>query len=138
MIYRDPIDMVNEYIRRFGESVAVELHPLDADGYTDLRHGSLVIGVNACVDRNVLLLLARMGPVPAPEHESAALYRKLLELNFLATRACCFAIDEERKILYLRAMRPLDGLDYTEFVDLLETVATVGNKMRARVPELGG
>jgi hypothetical protein len=65
-----------------------------------------------------------------------ALYRKLLELNFLATRSCCFAIDEERKILYLRAMRTLDGLDYEEFVDLLETVATVGNKMRERVAEL--
>jgi hypothetical protein len=138
MIYRDPIDMVNDYIRRFGESVSVELHPLDSDGYTDLRHGALVIGVNACVDRNVLLILARMAPVPAAGQENAALYRKLLELNFLATRACCFAIDEERKILYLRAMRPLDGLDYEEFVDLLETVASVGNKLRARVPELAG
>jgi hypothetical protein len=136
MIHRDPIDMVNDYIKRFGESVSVELHPLDADGYTDLRHGSVVIGVNACVDRDVLLILARMGPVPIPEHESVALYRKLLELNFLATRSCCFAIDEERKILYLRAMRTLDGLDYEEFVDLLETVATVGNKMRERVAEL--
>jgi hypothetical protein len=62
----------------------------------------------------------------------------LLELNFLATRSCCFAIDEERKILYLRAMRTLDGLDYEEFVDLLETVAAVSNKMRARVPEFAG
>jgi hypothetical protein len=136
MIYRDRIEMVNDYIRRFGESVAVELHPLDADGYTDLRHGAVVIGVNACVDRDVLLILARMGPVP--ERESVGLYRKLLELNFLATRACCFAIDEERKILYLRAMRTLDGLDYEEFVDLLETVAAVGNKMRERVPEFAG
>jgi hypothetical protein len=138
MIYRDRIEMVNDYIRRFGESVSVELHPLDADGYTDLRHGSVVIGVNACVDRDVLLILARMGPVPAAERESVGLYRKLLELNFLATRSCCFAIDDERKILYLRAMRTLDGLDYEEFVDLLETVAAVGNKMRDRVPELAG
>ena len=138
MVYRDPIDMVNDYIKRFGASVAVELHPLDADGYTDLRHGALVIGVNACVERNVLLILARMGPAPPADRDNSALYRKLLELNFLSTRACCFAIDEERKILYLRAMRPLDGLDYEEFVDLLETVASVGNKMRARVPEFAG
>jgi hypothetical protein len=132
MMYRDPIEMVNDYIRRFGEAVAVELHPLDADGYTDLRHDSLVIGVNAFADRNVLLILARMGP--APEHDSA-LYRKLLELNFLATRSCSFAIDDERKLVYLRALRTLEGLDYEEFAGLLETVAAVGNEMRARLPE---
>jgi hypothetical protein len=132
MLYRDPIEMVNEYIRRFGVAVAVELHPLDADGYTDLRYGSLVIGVNAFADRNLLLILARMGP--APEHDSA-LYRRLLELNFLATHACSFAIDDQRKLVYLRALRTLDGLDYEEFAGLLETVATVGNEMRARVPE---
>jgi hypothetical protein len=136
MVYRDPIEMVNEYIRRFGESVSVALHPLDADGYTDLRHGSLLIGVNAFVDRNVLLILARMGRVP--EHESIALYRKLLELNFLRTRDCCFAIDEQRQLLYLRAMRSLEGLDYEEFSGLLETVAGVATKLRSQMPELSG
>jgi hypothetical protein len=131
---RDPIDMINRYIRRFGEVVSVELHPLDADGYTDLRHGSIIIGINACVDRDILLILARMGRVP--DHESVELYRKLLELNFLATHSCCFAIDEQRKLLYLRAMRTLDGLDYEEFVGLLETVAAVASKMRDHLPEL--
>jgi Tir chaperone protein (CesT) family len=133
MICRDPIEMVNEYIKRFGAAVSVELHPLDADGYTDLRYDSLVIGVNAFADRDLLLILARMGP--APEHDGA-LYRKLLELNFLATQSCSFAIDEQRKLVYLRAMRSLDGLDYEEFAGLLATVAAVGNEMRARVAEL--
>jgi hypothetical protein len=128
------IELVNDYIKRFGEAVQVELHPLDADGYTDVRHGAVVIGINAYVDRNILLILARLGKAPAPQN--LALYRRLLELNFLATRSCCFAIDEQTQRVYLRAMRPLDALDYAEFVDLLETVASVAETMRATVPEL--
>ena len=125
---------VNEYIKRFGEAVGVELHPLDADGYTDVRHGAVVIGINAYVKRNVLLILARLGK--ASSQPTAELYRRLLELNFLATRSCCFAIDEQTQRIYLRAMRPLDALDYEEFVDLLETVAAVAETMQATVPEL--
>jgi hypothetical protein len=132
MINRDPIEMVNEYIRRFGRSVDVDLHPLDASGYTDVRHGSLVIGINAFVEKDVLLILVRMCKLP--EENPEALYRKLLELNFIATRSCSFAIDSERKLVYLRAMRPLDGLDYEEFVDLLKTAAAVATKLRDKVP----
>jgi hypothetical protein len=33
-------------------------------------------------------------------------------------------------------MRPLDALDYEEFVDLLETVAAVAETMQTTVPEL--
>jgi Tir chaperone protein (CesT) family len=133
MIYRDPIEMVNEYIRRFGRSVGADLHPLDASGYTDVRHGSLVIGINAFVEKDVLLILVRMCKLPEVQHEE--LYRKLLELNFLSTRSCSFAIDAQRELVYLRAMRPLDGLDYEEFVDLLKTAAAVASKLRDQVPD---
>ena len=131
MPYRDATAMVNDYIKRFGAAVCVELHPLDADGYTDVRHGAIVIGINVYLERNVILILARMGKLP--EHNAEALYRKL---NFLATRSCCFAVDEQRKRVYLRAMRSLDALDYAEFADLLETVASVAETMRSKLPEL--
>jgi hypothetical protein len=130
---RDPIDMVNEYIRRFGRSVDADLHPLDASGYTDVRHGSLVIGINAFVEKDVLLILVRMCKVPDEHPEE--LFRKLLELNFLSTRSCSFAIDAHRRLVYLRAMRPIDGLDYEEFVDLLKTAAAVASKLRDQVPD---
>lgn len=135
MHHADAVEMVNRYIRRFGQAVSVDLHPLDSDGYTDVRHGAVVIGINACVERNVLLILAGMGSVS--ERDTPKLFRKLLELNFLTTHACAFAIDEQRQRLYLRAMRSLDGLGYEEFVELLETVATVADTMRAKLPELG-
>lgn len=128
----DPIETVNEYIRRFGRSVGVELHPLDASGYTDVRHGSLVIGINAFVEKDVLLILVRMCKLPDSHREE--LFRKLLELNFISTRSCSFAIDSQRELVYLRAMRPLDGLDYDEFVDLLKTAAAVASKLRDQVP----
>lgn len=134
MLYPDPIAMVNDYIRRFGEAVSVVLHPLDAAGYTDLRHGSIVIGINAYVDRNMLLIVARMGG--ATGTDCTQLYRRLLELNFLATRSCCFAIDDRNQRVYLRAMRALTGLHYSEFAELLETVASVAESMRLQIPEL--
>jgi hypothetical protein len=134
MPYANAIEMVNDYIRRFGHAVSVELHPLDDDGYTDLRHDALVIGINANVEHNVLLILAKMGSARDPG--DPALYRRLLELNFLATRSCCFAIDEQRQRIYLRAMRSLEGLDYEEFAELLKTVAAVANRLRRDVPEL--
>ena len=136
MLYPDSIAMVNDYIRRFGEAVSVELHPLDSAGYTDLRHGSIVIGINAYVDRNMLLIVARMGCVT--DTSSSQLYRRLLELNFLSTRHCCFAIDDRTQRIYLRAMRALTGLHYSEFAELLETVASVAESMRLQIPELAG
>lgn len=136
MGHGEQLDRISDYIRRFGRSVGADLHPLDATGYTDLRHGDLVIGVNAFVERDVLLILVRMCKVPDTQRE--ALYRRLLELNFLSARSCSFAIDAERELVYLRAMRPLDGLDYEEFVDLLKTAVAVAGKLRARVPELAG
>lgn len=134
MVYRDPIDMVNDYLRRFGDAVETEIDPLDSGGYTDIRHGSLVIGINAVMEHGVLLILVRMGRVP--ELNKQRLYRKLLDLNFLTTAECAFAIDDQRDTVYLRVMRPLVGLDYGEFRDLLETCANVASKVRVLLPEL--
>ncbi len=136
MVYPDPIEMVNDYLRRFGATVGAALDPLDDDGYTDVQHGALLIGINAVVEHGVLLILVRMGRVPATNKQR--LYRKLLELNFLSTGACSFAIDERLDWVYLRALRPLQGLDYDEFEALLETAAGVAEKMLRRLPELEG
>ncbi len=136
MVYRDPIEMVNDYLRRFGEAVSATLDPLDADGYTDVRHGSLIIGINTLVEQGVLLILVRMGRVPSVNKQR--LYRKLLELNFLSTGSCAFAIDEQLDWVYLRAVRPLPGLDYEEFADLLKTSVSVATTMLSRLPELEG
>jgi Tir chaperone protein (CesT) family len=136
MVYRDPFEMVNDYILRFAEEVGTSIAPLDAGGYTDARHGALVVGINAVREHRVLVLLVRMGDVP--ETNKQRLYRKLLELNFLATAECAFAIDDQREAVYLRTMRALEGLDYVEFRDLMEHIASVADKVHALLPELAG
>ena len=132
--YRDALDMVNDYIRRFGQSVNVELDPLDGDGYTDVRRGSATVGINVLAEHGILLLLSRMIPVPREGRE--AFYRRLLELNFLVTSDASFAIDKDKDAVYLRALRRLSGLDYEEFEDLLHTMASVADEWDDRLAQI--
>ncbi|HJZ88106.1 MAG TPA: YbjN domain-containing protein [Polyangia bacterium] len=126
--------LVDEYLRRFGESVGVAIPPLDGDGYTQIRRGSAVVGINVLEGPGVLVFLSPMMPVPA--HNREALYRFLLEKNFLATSDGAFAIDKDKDTIFLRALRGLEGLDYEEFTDLIDTVSRVADQfddeLRAR------
>jgi hypothetical protein len=65
--------------------------------------------------------------MPVPETRQIDFYRKVLELNFLSTSDGAFAIDAQTNYLHLRAMRGLTGIDYSEFVDMLDTVASVAD-----------
>ncbi len=133
-VYRDATEMVNDYIRRFGEAVGVDLEPLDEDGYTDVRRGSATVGINVLEEHGILLFLSKIMEVPREDRET--FYRRLLELNFLVTSDGAFAIDKDRDAVYLRALRRLSGLDYEEFEDLLHTIATVADEWDDRLAEL--
>ncbi len=133
-VYRNAAEMVNDYIKRFGAAVGVELDPLDEDGYTDVRRGSATVGINVLEEHGLLLFLSRIMDVPREGRE--AFYRRLLELNFLVTSDGAFAIDKDRDAVYLRALRRLSGLDYEEFEDLLHTIATVADEWDERLGEL--
>ncbi len=133
-VYRDAEDMVNDYIRRFGAAVGVELDPLDEDGYSDVRRGSATVGINVLEEHGILLFLSRIMDVPKEGRER--FYQRLLELNFLVTSDGAFAIDKDRDAVYLRALRRLSGLDYEEFEDLLHTIATVADEWDDRLNEL--
>jgi hypothetical protein len=128
------IDMVNDYLDRFGKVIGVELPPLDAEGYTEVKRGSATVGINVLADHGMLIFLSRMMDVPDPAPPE--LFRHLLELNFLATSDAAFAIDKEQGAIYLRALRRLAGLDYDEFEDLLHTVATVADEWDDRLAGL--
>lgn len=132
--YRDAVEMVNDYLKRFGASVGVELDPLDEDGYTDVRRGSATVGINVLEEHGILLFLSRIMDVPKEGREQ--FYRRLLELNFLVTSDAAFAIDKDKDAVYLRALRRLSGLDYEEFEDLLHTMATVADEWDDRLAEL--
>ncbi|MBO6938028.1 MAG: YbjN domain-containing protein [Deltaproteobacteria bacterium] len=126
--------MVNDYLRRFADSVDIEVRPLDEDGYSEIRKGSAEVGVNVLEEHGVLLLLSRMMDVPREDRER--LYRRLLELNFLVTSDAAFAIDRDRDAIYLRAHRRLGGLDFEEFEDLLTKTATTADEWDDRLEQL--
>jgi hypothetical protein len=122
-VFPDPDAMVNAYLERFADRTGTPIKRLDERGYTFARRGSASVGLNVLEEHGVLLLLA---PVMAvPEHGREAFYRRLLELSFLATAEVSFAIDAAKDQVYVRSFRRLDGLDYEEFADLLETMGRV-------------
>src|SRR5206468_430214 len=100
--------------------------PLDESGYTQVQRGSAKVGVNALADHGVLLFVAPIMKLPITGRE--ALYRRLLELSFLATADAAFAIDAQKDEVFVRALRRLSGLDYEEFEDLLDTVGKVADE----------
>lgn len=126
-------DLINSYIQRFGDSVGVRFDPLDQDGYTSISCGSATVGINVLEDQGVLLFLSQIMTVPADVSVQFRLFRRLLELNFLATADGAFAIDKDRDIIYLRALRGLNGLDFDEFEDMLNTIASVADSWDDRL-----
>ena len=126
-VFEDARTMVDAYLQRFSERAGTNLQPLDDSGYTTVRKGSAVVGINVLEDHGVLLILAPVMKVPkAGNHEK--LFRRLLELSFITTADAAFAIDEQKEEVFVRALRRLSGLDYEEFEDLVATVAKVADE----------
>lgn len=125
-VFSDARAMVNAYLNRFAERAGATIDPLDDNGYTQARKGSVSIGINVMEDHGVLLFMAPVMPVPDQKRE--AFYRRLLELSFLNTADAAFAIDAQRDEVFVRALRRLSGLDYEEFEDLLATVGKVADE----------
>ena len=122
-VFPDSRTMVNAYIAKFAERAGVPIDALDASGYTQVRKGSASVGINVLEDHGVLLMLAPVMKIPITGKET--LYRRLLELSFIATSDAAFSIDKDKDEVYVRALRRLSGLDYEEFEDLVETVGKV-------------
>jgi hypothetical protein len=128
---------INEFVKRFGEERDLALAPLDDDGVTRIQRGSAVVSIHAVHEQGVLLLLSKVMDVPAAKREE--LYRRLLELSFVATGDAAFAINKKTDEVFLRCLRQLDGLDYGEFEDMVHTIATVADSWDDKLQaEFGG
>jgi len=127
-VFADASSMVNAYIERFSERSGAAVQALDANGYTTVRKGSAVVGINVLEDHGVLLILAPVMKVPDGSESREGLFRRLLELSFITTADAAFAIDEQKAEVFVRALRRLSGLDYEEFEDLVATVAKVADE----------
>lgn len=126
-IFENARAMVDAYLVRFAERAGTQLAPLDDTGYTTVRKGSAVVGINVLEDHGVLLILAPIMKVPK-SGDQKKLFRRLLELSFITTADAAFAIDEQKDEIFVRTLRRLSGLDYEEFEDLVATVAKVGDE----------
>jgi hypothetical protein len=118
--------MVNAYLERFVERSGKAVSALDDSDYTQVRVGSVSVGINVLEDHGVLMFMAPVMHVPTRERER--FYRRLLELSFLQTADAAFGIDEQKDEVFVRALRRLSGLDYEEFEDLLDTVGKVADE----------
>ena len=116
----DPQARVADFLARFAKDRNLTLPPLAADGTGSVQRGSAVVTIHVLADRGVLLLLAKISTAPALDVVTA---RRLLEASFVETGDSAFALHPQTKDLYLRILRGLDGLDYGEFEDLVDSIA---------------
>ncbi len=124
-------ERVAAFLVKFANLGQLEFEAIDQHGYGSAKRSGVTLGVNVLEERSVLLLLAPI--MPLPKKGAEALYRRLLELNLLQTSDAAFAIDPERSVIFARAMRRLDGLDFDEFRDLCESVASVAETWREKL-----
>lgn len=117
---------INEFLQTFGRDRNLELNPLNENGVSHVQRGSAVVSIHVVPEQGVLLLLSKV--MAAPESGGEALYRRLLELSFLATGDAAFSINQKTGEIYLRCLRQLSGLDYHEFEDLVHTIASVADE----------
>jgi hypothetical protein len=108
------------YLEKFGQERNLTLPPLSADGVGSIQRGSAVVTIHVLSDRNVLLLLAKVAVAPKLD---AAKAMRLLTASFVETGDAAFALHPQTGDLYLRILRGLDELDYTEFEDLVHSIA---------------
>jgi hypothetical protein len=116
----DPKARVSELLARFAAERNVTLPPLSDDGTGSIQRGSAVVTIHVLEDKHVLLLLAKVAAAPKLDEAKA---RRLLQLSFVDTADCAFALHPQTGDLYLRIYRGIEGLDYEEFEDMVHTIA---------------
>jgi hypothetical protein len=121
---------VAEFLDRFGRERNLVLPPMGDDGVGSVQRGSAVVTIHALADKGVLLMLARVVKAPQLDAERAI---KLLRSSFLETGDAAFALHPQTGDLYLRIHRGLDGLDYEEFEDLLDSIARAADAIDERL-----
>ena len=116
----DPLARVATFLERFARERNLTLPPLSAEGVGSIQRGSAVVTIHAMAERGVLLLLANVASAPRLDEARA---KKLLTLSFVDTGDAAFALHPQTGDLYLRILRGLEGLDYEEFEDIVDSIA---------------
>jgi len=121
---------VAQFLEQFGRDRNLMLPPLSADGVGSIQRGTAVVTIHVMADRDVLLLLSRVAEAPKLDATKAT---RLLTASFVETGDAAFAVHPQTGDLYLRILRGLDGLDYTEFEDLVHSIAKTADEWDDRL-----
>ena len=120
----DPKARVAEFLQRFGRERNLTLPPLTEEGVGSIQRGSAVVTIHVLAEKDVLLVLSKVASAPALDAEKA---KRLLTASFLETGDAAFALHPQTGDLYLRIFRGLPGLDYEEFEDIVQTIASTAD-----------
>lgn len=121
---------VAQFLEQFGRDRNLTLPALSADGVGSIQRGTAVVTIHVMADREVLLLLAKVAEAPQLD---AAKATRLLTASFVETGDAAFAVHPQTGDLYLRILRGLDGLDYTEFEDIVHSIAKTADEWDDRL-----
>jgi hypothetical protein len=121
---------VAQFLEQFGRDRNLTLPPLSADGVGSIQRGTAVVTIHVMADRDVLLLLSKVADAPKLD---AAKATRLLTASFVETGDAAFAVHPQTGDLYLRILRGLDGLDYTEFEDIVHSIAKTADEWDDRL-----
>ena len=111
---------VAEFLERFGRERNLVLPAMGEDGVGSIQRGSAVVTIHVLEQKGVLLVLSRVAKQPQIDLERA---KRLLEASFVETGDAAFALHPQTGDVYLRILRGLEGLDYEEFEELVDSIA---------------
>jgi hypothetical protein len=128
--FNKAVEKVSEYVQKFTgakHNFSDTSNEVNLWASTVVTHSSISTQVIVCQPRNQADpdLVLSSGTVKLPTENLVAFYRQLLVWNNLATDIAHFAVNDQQDIVALVYRRPIEGLDYSEFKDALETISTV-------------
>jgi hypothetical protein len=111
---------VAEFLERFGRERNLVLPAMAEDGVGSIQRGSAVVTIHVLEAKGVLLLLSRVAKQPQLDLDRA---KQLLQASWLETGDAAFALHPQTGDVYLRILRGLEGLDYEEFEEIVDSIA---------------
>jgi len=118
----DSAEMVARWLAALGSRVGADLS-LDTSGVCAISCApGVILVVEVPKDRDLVLIMAALGPVPDDPDARYGLYRELLRQNLWQPLASGghFALDDEAGLLMLCYSASIAGLDSDRFQALLE------------------
>ncbi len=123
-------DIVNSYLKK------MNLLPLNDKNFASFSSNGIPVGITV-IDKTLIINSVFM---PIPNNNLLPLYRKLLSYNYLfaTTFHSFFSINQAQRLIILNAKRLTEGLDFDEFVKLINSVSlTVKNLLPQVKSEFG-